>query len=155
MPSTFLCAVCVKSSAESAPQTLSSTISDIGASSVICEIVTFPKTAKIESFTRRKGSRIEQVVVTSQAPREVTHDVMNKGPSIARITSKAVIKDASRAKVYPPLDPCRAATNPLFANFCSTFAINGVDILYISAMSPALHDPRPPCIAKCFSAIKP
>lgn len=153
MPSAFLCALCVNSLALA--QTLNSTISDVGASSVICEIVTFPKTAKIESFTRRKGSRIEQVVVTSQAPREVTHDVIKSGPSIARITSKAVIKDASRAKVYPPLDPCRAATNPLFANFCSTFAINGVDILYSSAMSPALQDPRPPCIAKCFSAINP
>ena len=81
------------------------------------------------SFTRFSGSRIEHVVETSQAPRDVTHEVMNSGPSIARITSSAVIIEASRASVYPPLYPCRAATSPLFANFCSTFAISGVDIL--------------------------
>src|SRR6202041_392246 len=38
------------------PQTRNSTISESGASSVICEIVTLPSTARMLSLTRRKGS---------------------------------------------------------------------------------------------------
>ena len=43
------------------------------------------------SFTRANGSLMVQVLVRSHNPLTVTHEVINKGPSIARMTSNADI----------------------------------------------------------------
>jgi len=71
----------------------SATSADSFGSSLICEIVTAPKTLKMLSLTRRSGSLTEQRSVASQFPWFVTHEVINTGPSIAEITSRALICD--------------------------------------------------------------
>src|SRR2546430_7693952 len=54
------------------------------------------------SFTRRNGSFTEQRWVASQFPWFVTHEVISTGPSIAEITSNALICDGSFDNWYPP-----------------------------------------------------
>ena len=66
----------------------SSTISDSGAVVGHLRNRDFAETSKMLSFTRRNGSRIEQVVACSHSPCVVTQEVMDSGPSIALITSK-------------------------------------------------------------------
>ena len=82
--------------------------------------MTEPNTLKMLSFTRRNGSFTEQRWVASQFPWFVTHEVISTGPSIAEITSNALICDGSFDNWYPPLDPCFAATMDLWASFWST-----------------------------------
>ena len=50
------------------------------------------------SFTLRSGSLMVQVLVRSQTPWIVMQLVMKSGPSMARMTSKAVIWSAVRAR---------------------------------------------------------
>src|SRR5205085_11475233 len=52
----------------------------------------------IISFTLLSGSLTVQVGACVHAPRAVTQEVISRGPSIARITSKAVSDDAARAR---------------------------------------------------------
>jgi len=54
-------------------------------------------TVKILSFTRRNGSLTEHLSVASQFPWLVTHEVISTGPSMAEITSSALICDGSLA----------------------------------------------------------
>ena len=75
---------------------VSSTTSDVGASSAICEIVTFLKTSRMLSFTRRNGWRIVHLIDWLHSPWEVTQDVINNGPSTARIASKMVMFEGCR-----------------------------------------------------------
>src|SRR5437868_4422486 len=74
-------------------------ISEISGSSFICEILIRLSTCSMLSFTLRKGSRTVHRPLWPHSPRIVTHDVMNNGPSIAWITSKAEMAFASRASV--------------------------------------------------------
>ena len=54
------------------------------------------RTPEMVSFTRAKGSLIVQLGVKSQAFTPLKQEVMNNGPSMAWITSKAEICRASR-----------------------------------------------------------
>src|SRR5215467_112569 len=82
------------------------TTSIVSGSSFMCEILMFFSTSSMLSFTFRNGSRTVQTLLCPHSPRTVTQEVMNNGPSIAWMTSKAEIVRASRASVYPPLMPC-------------------------------------------------
>src|SRR5437016_11264434 len=95
-------------------------------------MVTEPNTLKMLSFTRRNGSFTEHRCVASQSPWFVTHEVISTGPSIAEITSKAVISAGSFNSWYPPLEPCLAATMDLWASFWSTLAMSVAEIPYWS-----------------------
>src|SRR5207253_5553953 len=77
-------------------------------------MVTEPNTLKMLSFTRRNGSFTEHRCVASQSPWFVTHEVISTGPSIAEITSKAVISAGSFNSWYAPLELCLAATMDLW-----------------------------------------
>ena len=71
----------------------------------------------------------------------MTQEVIASGPSIALITSNAVISFGCRARWYPPSEPCRDTINPDFASLCSTLAISGAEMPYTSAISDALLAP--------------
>src|SRR3984885_912812 len=62
-------------------------------------------TSEMLSFTLRSGSRMVQLSVRSQPRGPVAQEVINSGPSIAPITSKAVMSSGERESAYPPLVP--------------------------------------------------
>src|SRR6202022_571759 len=68
-----------------------STSADSASSSLKSDIVTRPSNSKIPSLMRRSGSRTEQQCAASHSPCRVTQEVIVTGPSIAAITSSALM----------------------------------------------------------------
>src|ERR1700739_1715283 len=92
-------------------------------------------TASMLSFTFRNGSRILQRSLWPHSPRTVTQEVMNRGPSIAWITSNAEIVCAGRSRCLPPVVAVwrqqKAGLGQPLQNFRQGLGGNAISIRYV------------------------